>query len=30
MAVFAHLGGMAFGMLTVFLFRKRAPLRPSY
>jgi len=29
-AVFAHLGGMAFGMLTVFLFRKRAPLRPHY
>ena len=29
-AVFAHLGGMGFGMLTVFLFRKRAPLRPSY
>ena len=29
-AVFAHLGGMAFGMLTVFLFRKRAPLRPRY
>ena len=29
-AVFAHLGGMAFGILTVFLFRKRAPLRPRY
>jgi len=29
-AVFAHVGGMAFGMLTVFLFRKRAPVRPSY
>jgi membrane associated rhomboid family serine protease len=29
-AVFAHLGGMAFGVLTVFLFRKRAPLIPRY
>ena len=29
-AVFAHLGGFFFGMLTVFLFRKRAPLRPRY
>ena len=29
-AVFAHLGGMAFGILTVLLLRKRAPLRPSY
>ena len=29
-AVFAHLGGMAFGLLTVFLFRRRAPLRPRY
>jgi membrane associated rhomboid family serine protease len=29
-AVFAHVGGFVFGMLTVFLFRKRAPLRPAY
>jgi membrane associated rhomboid family serine protease len=29
-AVFAHVGGFVFGMLTVFLFRKRAPLRPRY
>jgi len=29
-AVFAHLGGFAFGMLTVYLFRKRRPLRPAY
>jgi membrane associated rhomboid family serine protease len=29
-AVFAHVGGFIFGMLTVFLFRKRAPLRPRY
>jgi membrane associated rhomboid family serine protease len=29
-AVFAHLGGMAFGVLAVFLFRKRAPLTPRY
>jgi membrane associated rhomboid family serine protease len=29
-AVFAHVGGFIFGMLTVFLFRKRAPLRPAY
>ena len=28
-AVFAHLGGMGFGMLTVFLFRKRAPAAPQ-
>ena len=29
-AVFAHLGGIIFGLLTVYLFRKRKPLRPAY
>ncbi len=29
-AVFAHVGGFVFGLLTVYLFRKRAPLRPKY
>jgi membrane associated rhomboid family serine protease len=29
-AVFAHLGGFFFGMLTIFLFRTRGPLRPAY
>jgi membrane associated rhomboid family serine protease len=29
-AVFAHLGGLIFGLLTVKLFQQRAPLRPSY
>jgi membrane associated rhomboid family serine protease len=29
-AVFAHLGGMAFGVTAVFLFRKQAPLSPRY
>ena len=29
-AVFAHLGGALFGVLAVFLFRKRKPLRPAY
>jgi membrane associated rhomboid family serine protease len=29
-AVFAHVGGFVFGLLTVYLFRKRAPLRPRY
>jgi membrane associated rhomboid family serine protease len=29
-AVFAHLGGALFGLATVFLFRKRKPLRPAY
>jgi membrane associated rhomboid family serine protease len=29
-AVFAHLGGLAFGVLTVFLFRERSPLSPRY
>jgi membrane associated rhomboid family serine protease len=29
-AFFAHIGGFVFGMLTVRLFMKRPPLRPSY
>jgi membrane associated rhomboid family serine protease len=29
-AVFAHLGGMVFGLLTVKLFQRRAPLKPVY
>jgi membrane associated rhomboid family serine protease len=29
-AVFAHLGGLAFGVLTVLVLRKRAPVRPAY
>jgi membrane associated rhomboid family serine protease len=29
-AFFAHIGGFVFGMATVYLFRKRAPLRPKY
>ncbi|HEX2128737.1 MAG TPA: rhomboid family intramembrane serine protease [Solirubrobacterales bacterium] len=29
-AVFAHVGGFVFGLATVYLFRKRAPLRPRY
>jgi membrane associated rhomboid family serine protease len=29
-AFFAHIGGFVFGMLTVYLFRTRAPLRPHY
>jgi len=29
-AVFAHIGGFAFGVLTVFLVAKRRPLQPSY
>jgi membrane associated rhomboid family serine protease len=29
-AVFAHLGGFAFGLVAVKLFQRRAPLRPSY
>ena len=29
-AVFAHIGGFAFGLLTVYLVAKRRPLRPSY
>jgi len=29
-AVFAHIGGFAFGVLTVFLVSKRRPLQPTY
>jgi len=29
-AFFAHIGGFAFGMLTVYAVAKRRPLRPSY
>jgi membrane associated rhomboid family serine protease len=29
-AVFAHIGGFAFGFLTVYLVAKRRPLRPTY
>ena len=29
-AVFAHIGGFAFGVLTVFLVAKRRPLQPTY
>ena len=29
-AVFAHIGGFVFGVLTVFLVAKRRPLRPTY
>ena len=29
-AFFAHIGGFLFGALTVFLVRKRPPLRPAY
>jgi len=29
-AFFAHIGGFAFGVLTVHLFKVRAPLRPSF
>jgi len=29
-AVFAHLGGIAFGLLAIWFFRKRKPLRPAY
>jgi membrane associated rhomboid family serine protease len=29
-AVFAHVGGFVFGLLAVYLFRRRAPLRPRY
>jgi membrane associated rhomboid family serine protease len=29
-AFFAHIGGFAFGMLTVYLIAKRRPLRPSW
>jgi membrane associated rhomboid family serine protease len=29
-AFFAHIGGFVFGLATVYVFRKRQPLRPSY
>ena len=29
-AFFAHIGGFAFGVATVYVFRKRRPLRPAY
>jgi membrane associated rhomboid family serine protease len=29
-AFFAHIGGFVFGMVAVWLFRKRQPLRPAY
>jgi membrane associated rhomboid family serine protease len=29
-AFFAHIGGFVFGMVAVFLFRKRRPLQPKY
>jgi membrane associated rhomboid family serine protease len=29
-AVFAHIGGFAFGLVTVFLVAKRRPLQPTY
>jgi membrane associated rhomboid family serine protease len=29
-AFFAHVGGFAFGVLTVYLFKVRAPLRPTF
>jgi membrane associated rhomboid family serine protease len=29
-AFFAHVGGFAFGALTVHLFKVRAPLRPTF
>ncbi len=29
-AVFAHIGGFAFGLLTIFLVAKRRPLQPTY
>ena len=29
-AFFAHIGGFVFGLATVYLFRKRRPLRPRY
>ena len=29
-AVFAHIGGFAFGLLTVYLVAKRRPLQPTY
>jgi membrane associated rhomboid family serine protease len=29
-AFFAHIGGFAFGLMTVYLVAKRRPLRPTY
>ena len=29
-AFFAHIGGFAFGLLTVYLVKKRRPLQPTY
>jgi membrane associated rhomboid family serine protease len=29
-AVFAHIGGFAFGALTILLVAKRRPLQPTY
>jgi membrane associated rhomboid family serine protease len=29
-AFFAHIGGFLFGVLSVYVFRKRRPLRPAY
>jgi membrane associated rhomboid family serine protease len=29
-AFFAHIGGFVFGLVAVFLFRKRTPLQPAY
>jgi membrane associated rhomboid family serine protease len=29
-AFFAHIGGFVFGLLAVFVFRKRTPLQPAY
>jgi membrane associated rhomboid family serine protease len=29
-AFFAHIGGFVFGLATVYVFRKRRPLRPAY
>jgi membrane associated rhomboid family serine protease len=29
-AFFAHIGGFLFGLLAVWVFQKRRPLRPAY
>ena len=29
-AFFAHIGGFLFGVGTMYLFRRRAPVRPAY
>ena len=29
-AFFAHIGGFAFGLITVWVFQERRPLRPAY